>query len=407
MSKIGLKPLEEYREMAWNCARCNWCKSVWGWYMKSWRFSELCPSSAYYKFDAYSAQGRMDVSRALIEGDMGYEDSEKLVDIAYKCTSCGACEMNCMRLQEKEPANLIEALRAELVEKGMVAPEHQAYLESTLKYDNPFEVPKKERLRWTEDLDFEIKDLTKEKGEVLLYLGCMYSLETRLQDTTKVFAQILHAAGIDFGILGVEEKCCGSEQLRIGERGLFETLAEDNIKTFNGLGIKTLVTQCPHGYYVFNNHYPQVGEMKFEVLHFTQYLKRLIDDGTIKLKGLPGQIVTYSDPCNLGRWGGEYDAPRAILKAIEGIELREMERNCDQAWCCGAGGGVLAAYPDFATWTAEERVEEAESSGSSILAAACPWCEYNFKTGIENRKSKLELGNVAELVFRSMKGGKK
>jgi len=285
----------------------------------------------------------------------------------------------------------------------MVVPEHQAYLESTLKHNNPFDVPKKERLRWTEDLDFKIKDLTKESGEVLLYLGCMYSLESRIRDTTKVFAQILHAAGIDFGIVGVEEKCCGSEQLRIGERGLFEILAKDNIKTFNGLGIKTLVTPCPHGYYAFKDCYPEAGKLNFEVLHFTQYLKRLIDNGKIELQEVPSQVVTYSDPCNLGRWAGEYEAPRSVLKSIKGIELREMERNRDQAWCCGAGGGVLAAYPDFATWTAEERVAEAEDSGSSVLVAACPWCEYNLEDGIENRKSKMELSNIAETVFKAMK----
>ena len=403
----GLKPLEEYREMVWNCARCNWCKSVWGWYMKSWRFSELCPSSAHFKFDAYSAQGRMDISRALIEGDMDYEDSERLIDIAYKCTSCGACQINCMRLQEKQPAEMIEALRAELVERGMVVPEHRAYLESTLKYGNPFEVPKKERLRWMEGLEFEVKDLTKESGEVLLYLGCMYSLESRLRDTTKVFAQILDIAGIDFGILGAEERCCGSEQLRIGERGLFEALAEENIKRFNELGIKTLVTPCPHGYYTFKFRYSKVGELNFEVLHFSQYLKWLIDNGRIELGEVSSQVVTYSDPCNLGRWAGEYEAPREVLKGVRGIEFREMERNRDQAWCCGAGGGVLAAYPDFATWTAEERVAEAESSGCSVLVTACPWCEYNLEDGIERRRSKIKLFNIAEVVFQAMKKGKK
>jgi len=395
--------LKDYRVQTWNCVRCGNCKTVFPWYIKNSQFYQVCPSGARYKFDAYYAQGKMDISRALIEGDMDYKDSPRLVDIAYKCTLCGACQTNCLRLQEKEPAKVIEALRAELVERGMVAPEHKAYLESTLKHYNPFEVPKKERLSWAEGLGFRIKDLTREKGEVLLYLGCMYSLETRLRDTARVFAQILHAAGVDFGILGAEEKCCGSEQLRIGERGLFETLAEDNIKTFNELGIKTLVTPCPHGYYVFKFRYPEAGKLNFEVFHFTQYLKQLVDGRKVELQEAPPQVVTYSDPCNLGRWAGEYEAPRSVLKSIKGLEVREMERNRDQGWCCGAGGGVLAAYPDFATWSAEERVREAESSGSSILAAACPWCEYNFKAGLENRKSKVELFDVAELVYKSMK----
>ena len=234
----------------------------------------------------------------------------------------------------------------------------------------------------------------------------MYSLETGLRDTAEVFAKILNAAGIDFGFLGVDEKCCGLEQFRIGERGLFEMMAEENPRIFNQLGIETLVTACPHCYYAFKGHYPKVGRMNFEVLHFTQYLKRLIDDGKLKLKKLPRQIVAYSDPCNLGRWGGEYAAPREILQSIEGVELKEMVRNHDQAWCCGAGGGVFTAYPDLASSTAKEKIAEAEASGISALATACPWCEYNLKSGIETIKSKMELFDLAEIVFKSMEKGR-
>ena len=399
--------LEEYRQMAWDCVNCNYCQEMWSWDVKSVEFSAICPSWSKYRFFGYSARGRSQIIRGLLEGDFDYEDSERLADIAYRCTCCGACEINCLRLMERHPGKMIEALRSELVEKGMVLPEHNAYFQSTMKYGNPFSVPKEERARWTEDLGFEIKDLTTEKGEVLLYLGCMYSLETRVKETPKTVARILNATGVDFGFLGTEEKCCGMEQFRIGERGMFEELAKENIKRFNALGIKTLVTPCPHCYYSFKSHYPIVGEMNFEILHFTQYLKRLMDEGKIKLNELPGQLLTYSDPCNLGRWGGEYEAPREILKSIKGVELREMERSHDQAWCCGAGGGVLAAYPDFATWTAGERIKEAEKSGVSALVAACPWCEYNLESGIDVNKSGIELLDIAEMVWRSMEGGKK
>jgi len=403
----GFGTLEDYRQMAWDCVNCNYCQEMWSWDVKSAEFSYICPSWAKHKFFAYSARGRSQIIRALLEGDFDYKDSEKLADIAYRCTFCGACEINCLRLMERHPVQMIEALRSELVEeRAMVLSEHKAYLESTIKYDNPFAAPKDERLTWTEDLDFNIKNLAREKGEVLLYIGCMYSLETRVRNTVKVFAQILHAAGVDFGYLGIEEKCCGMVQARIGERGLFEMLAQENIKAFNNLGIKTLVTPCPHCYYSFKSYYPKVGKLNFQVLHFTQYLKYLIDDGKIKLNEMPPQTITYSDPCNLGRWAGVYEAPRQVLKAIKGVELKEMERNHDQAWCCGAGGGVLVAYPDLSTWTAEQRVKEAESTGASALATACPWCEYNLETGIDNRKSKMEISDIAQIVYKSMRGGK-
>ncbi len=403
----GFGALEDYRAMAWNCVNCNYCQEMWSWDAKSAEFSYICPMFAKHRFFAYSARGISQIIRALLEGDFVIKDSKKIADIAYRCTCCGACEINCLRLNERHPEEMIEALRAELVEKSIVLPEHKAYLESTLKYGNPFSALPEERLKWTEDLEFAIKDLTKEKADVLLFTGSMYALEPRVRERIKVFAKILNAAGIDFGFLGAKEKCCGMLQLQIGERGIFEELAEENIKTFNGLGIKTLVTPDPHSYHAFTSHYPKLGEMNFEVLHFTQYLKRLIDEGKIKLKELPRQIVTYSDPCSLGRWAGEYEAPREILKAIKGIELREMERNHDQAWCCGAGGGVLAAYPDQAIWSAVERVKEAEATGASVLATACPWCEDNLESGIEVRKSKMKLLDVAEIVWKSMKGGEK
>lgn len=401
----GFGTLKDYRKMAWDCVNCNYCQEMWSWDVKSAEFSYICPSWARYRFFAYSARGRSQIIRALIEGDFSIEDSKMLKEIAYRCTCCGACEINCLRLMERHPEEMIEALRSELVENGMVVPEHQAYLESTMKYHNPFSAPPSERIKWTEDLGFKIKDATEEKTDVLLFLECMYSLEPRVQERTRTFARILNAAGIDFGFLSTQEKCSGMLQLQIGERGIFEDLAEENIRTLNELGIKTLVTPDPHAYYAFKKYYPKVGTLDFEVLHFTQYLKQLIDQGKITLHELPRQIITYSDPCNLGRFAGEYEAPREVLKAIKGIELKEMERSHDQAWCCGAGGGVLAAYPDFAIWTGTERVKEAEATGASALIAACPWCEYNLETGIEIKKSKLELLDVAELVWRSMKGG--
>jgi Fe-S oxidoreductase len=400
------RELEEFREMAWNCVNCNYCQEMWSWDVKSADYSYICPSFAKDRYFAYSARGRSQIIRALLEGDFNPTDSKKLIDIAYRCTLCGACEMNCMRLVEREPEKMIEALRAYLLERSMVTSPLKAFLESTVKYDNPFSALKEERVKWTEDLEFKIKDLTKEKGEVLLFVGCMYSLETRLHKVVKAFAEILNIAGVDFGFLGAEEKCCGIEQFRIGDRGIYEELANENIKTFNKLGIKTLVAACPHCYYSFKSYYPEEGRMNFEVLHFTQYLERLIKEGKIKLNELPRQVVTYSDPCNLGRYAGIYDSPREILKAIPKIELREMERNRDQAWCCGAGGGVLTAYPDLATWTAEERVKEAEATGASTFITACPWCEYNLESGIELRKSRLELLDIAEVVLKSIKGGK-
>ncbi|MFH1775273.1 MAG: (Fe-S)-binding protein [Chloroflexota bacterium] len=400
----NFKELEEYREEVWHCNRCNMCKEVFGWYMKSAEFSPICPSFAFNKYDAYSAQGKMHIARALIEGEMEWEDSEELLRIIYSCDMCGGCTINCLRIMENNPLEVFRALRARAVENGLALPHHKRLFESTIKYDNPLGAPKDERLRWTEGLDFEIKDLKKERADVLLFTGCMYSLEPRVRDILKVIARVLKAAGADFGILGTEEKCCGSIQLLMGEAGMFEQLARDNINTFNELGIKTLVTPCAHCYNAFVNEYPEVGELHFEALHLVQYLDRLIEGGKIKLGELPREVVTLHDPCDLGRKSGVYESPRKVLNAITGVELREMERMKDQTWCCGGGGGLLEAYPEQSMWAAEERIKEARvTTGADTLVTACPWCEYSFKNAVEKTGVRMKINDVAEIVYRALK----
>ena len=402
--KGRFKELEAYRDEVWHCNRCNMCKEVFGWYMKSAEFSEICPSFAFNKYDTYASQGKMHIARALIEEEMDWEDSEKLLDIIYSCDMCGGCNINCLRVLENNPLEIFKALRARAVEKGLARQEHKKLFESTLKYGNILDAPKEERLKWTEGLDFKIKMLPQERAEVLLYTGCMYALEPKVRDTLKVIAQVLKAGGVDFGILGAEEKCCGGMQLMMGEVGMFEQLAKDNIKTFNELGIKTLVTPCAHGYNFLVNDYPEVGDMKFEVVHAVQYLERLIEQGKIKMGKVPREIVTYHDPCDLGRKSGVYDIPRKVLNAIEGVELREMERIKDQTWCCGAGGGVLEAYPDQAMWAAEERIKEARvTTGADTLVTACPWCEYSFKSAVEKSGARIKISDIFELVAKALK----
>jgi Fe-S oxidoreductase len=397
------KELEVYREEVWHCNRCNMCKEVFGWYMKSAEFSDLCPSFTFNKYDTYSSQGKMHIARALIEGDMEWEDSEELLNIIYSCDMCGACNINCLRVMENNPLEVFKALRARAVEKGLALPEHKRLFESTIKHNNLLDAPKDERLKWTEGLDFKIKTLPQESTDVLLYTGCMYPLETKVRDTLMVITKVLKAGGVDFGFLGADEKCCGLMQLNVGEVGMFEQLAKDNIKTFNESGIKTLVTPCAHCYHCFANEYPEVGELRFEVLHIVQYLEQLIDQGKIKMGKLPREVVTYHDPCDLGRKSGVYDTPRKILNAINGVELREMERIKDQTWCCGAGGGVLEAYPTQSMWTAEERIKETKvTTGSDTLVTACPWCEYNLKSAVENTGAKMKINNITELIAAAL-----
>ena len=398
------KELEDYREEVWHCNRCNMCKEVFGWSMKSNEFSDICPAFAYRKWDTYSSQGKMNIARALIDEEMGWDDSELLSQIIFSCDMCGGCTMNALRIMEESTLEVFRALRARALEKGLTPITHKRFYESTIKHGNPLAAPKEERLKWTEGLDFKIKTLPQESAPVLLYTGCQYELESTVRDTLKTIAQVLKAGDVDFGFLGADEKCCGGIQLLMGERGMFEQIAEENIKTFNNLGIETLVTPCAHCYNTFVNEYIEFGELNFEVLHTAQLFERLIEQGKIKLGEVQREVITYHDPCDLGRKSGVYDTPRRLLTGIKGVELREMERIKDQTWCCGAGGGVLEAYPDQASFAARERIKEARvTTGAETLVTACPWCEYSFKNAVEATGARMKINNIAEIIQRASK----
>lgn len=343
----------------------------------------------------------MDCARLLIDGKLGW--TEKLVDAVYKCMLCAACDVQCKRMGVTRVLEVLEEVRVKCFEDGFLPPKHKKALDSLINLGNPFGIDEKgKRLAWTKDLGFRIKILPKEKTSVLLYAGSMYSLQPLVKETLKSVSRVLSLAGVDFGVLE-NEKDDGLTAIQLGDKALFEKLAKENINVFNSLGVDVIVTPDPHSYNAFKRYYPKVGQIEAEIFHITQYIEKLIEDGKIKLEAVRREIVTYHDPCNLGRIQGVYNAPRNVMSAVPGIELREMERNRENAWCCGAGGGVLTAYPNFMVWTAEERVKEAEFSGASTIITACPFCEYALKIAVGKRKSPLNVQNIVELVEKSMK----
>lgn len=396
-------PLKDYRYDAWNCYRCSHGEYVGQWETRSSRFSKVCPSVTKYLWDNYACHGRMDCARALIDGKLNW--TEKLVDAVYKCTLCAACDVQCKRMGVTRVLDVLEEMRMKCAEDGYLPPEHKKALDNIINCGNPFGIDEKgKRLAWTKDLELKIKILPREKASVLLYVGSMYALQPLVQDTVKSICRVLSLAGVDFGVLE-NEKDDGFYALQLGDKALFEKLARENIDTFNTLDVSAIVTPDPHAYNAFKRYYEKVGQIKAEILHITQYIEKLIESENMKLRETPREIVTYHDPCNLGRVQGVYDTPRNIIGAIPGIALREMERTEENTWCCGAGGGVMTAYPDFMVWTAEERVKEAEFSGASKIITACPYCEYALKIAVGKRKSPLKVQNIVELVEKSMKGG--
>lgn len=394
---------------AWQCDRDSNCKSIDPWEVKNARFTRVCPSSAYYLFDGYSCQGRMDVTAALMMGELKQEESPDLLGIFYKCNMCGGCDAGCKRIQDMEPLQVIQDMRLKLVEEGQLVPTHQPVMESLRKDDNMMMKPKADRGKWAAGL--KVKDLTREKAEVVFHAGCRYSFDPEQSPIARKALTLLQKAGVDVGIMGAAEVCCGGRPYEMGYKGEFTKYAEHTIEAWTRAGVKTVVTPCSDGYWTFKRLYPEVGG-KFQVLHMVEYIDKLIKEGKIKFRKSIPMTVTYHDPCHLGRRDhvyvpgepikGIYDAPRDIIKSIPGIELVEMYRIKEYAWCCGAGGGAKEGYPDFNLWTAQERITEAKAVAAEAVVTACSWCERNFTDAIKSMGEKIKVYDIVELVEQAI-----
>jgi Fe-S oxidoreductase len=348
--------------------------------------------------------GKMHISRALLEGDFDYEDAPELKEIAYRCTTCGACEMNCQRLQDKEPLKVTECLRAKLVEDG-IGPmdEHKALLKSIAQYDNPWMQPRTKKSSWAKGLP--LKDASKEPVETLYFAGCTAALDRSLQHIARNTATILLKAGTDLGIFGRREICCGSPAARVGDRKTFTDLARRNSELFEKSGIKEIVTSCAGCYRALTFDYPEVpgvSKPQFKVFHTVEFIDRLVREGKLTFTKEIPLTLTWHDPCHLGRHCGIYEAPRNVLRAIPGIKLVEMERIMDQSWCCGGGGGARTAFIDFAIGTAKKRVEEARKTGAEGIVTSCPFCEQNLKDALNQLDNPLTLYDLTELVVKAL-----
>ncbi len=399
----------DMKKVAWNCARCSVCKWVDSWEVKDARFAKVCPSSLYYLFDAYSCQGRMDIAFSLLNGELTYDDSPLLLDIIYGCNTCGGCDAMCKGVQDMEPLRVMLELRANCVQDGQLVPQFLPVIENLRKEDNMMMKPRAERGKWAEGLD--IKDLTREKAEVVYHAGCRFCYDEGLQKVARTQVALLKNLGVDVGIMGGDELCCGARAYQMGYLGEFTKYAESNIEDWKTAGVETVVTGCSDGYYAIKRLYPEAGS-NFQVFHFTEYLDNLLKEGRFRFARTVPLTVTYHDPCHLGRRLaqapgyyvpgepilGLYEEPRHVIKSIPGVELVEMYRIREYAWCCGAGGGVIEAYPEFNLFTATERIKEAKETGAEAIVTACPWCERSLTDAINAMGDKMKVVDVAELV---------
>lgn len=239
------------------------------------------------------------------------------------------------------------------------------------------------------------------RPEVLFWVGCSGSFDDRAKKITKAFVKLLHKAKIDFAVLGTEESCTGDPAKRAGNEFLFQMQAMTNIEVLNGYEIKKIVTACPHCFNTIKNEYPALGG-NYEIVHHTQFLKSLLDEGRLKVEGgkFKGKRITFHDPCYLGRGNGEYEAPRELLRKLE-VELVEM-RNCKKnATCCGAGGAQMFKEPEKGDKDVNVlRTEEVMETESEIVATGCPFCNTMMTDGVKSKEQEgdLQVMDVAEMI---------
>jgi Fe-S oxidoreductase len=308
----------------------------------------------------------------------------------WLCTTCGKCPQQCPRDVKQIESGI--SLRRIAMEYGVFPTSVKPLrtVSASLSGEgNPFGEERKNRANWAEGLS--VKTFT-EGMEILYFPGCYLSYDPRLKKVATATANILNRAGIDFGILGSKENCCGESIRKTGDEELFKRLARENIKTFIDNGVKKILVSSPHCYHTFKNEYPEF-KVNFEVVHISQYLLELINEGRLELTKEYGKKVTYHDPCYLGRHNGIYDEPREALKKIPGLELIEMPDSRVDSLCCGGGGGRIWMETPKSERFSDLRLEQAIWVGAEVLVTSCPYCISNF----EDSKLTLDVGEGIEI----------
>lgn len=393
--------IQYLKEIEYNIYRCGGFGVCKGGYKKG---ISPCPMHMVSAgFEAETPRGVMTLAQEILGGRLDY--TQDIADVLYRCTSCGNCRYLCGAVYPEtgetlvDPCAAVLAMKADLVENGLIPPAVRDFLDNVYRYGNPYAKSATKRDQWAKGLDLSFSG-----QEYLFYVGCVGSYEERGNRMSRALASLLAEAGVNFGILGQEEINDGNEVNHLGEKGLFQYLAEENIKRFKKHGVKKIITLSPHAYNTIRNDYPRLGG-DFEVIHYSQILKELIESGGLNPKSSFDAKVTYHDPCFLGRHNDEYDAPRKVIHSVPGLELVEMERNRENALCCGGGGGNL--FTDVigsgTNSPARVRVHEAVNIGASILAVTCPYCANMFEDAIkvEELEAKLAVKDISELLLAS------
>jgi Fe-S oxidoreductase len=339
------------------------------------------------------------IRKIVWQASLGVPDIEQ--EDIWRCTTCGSCPTHCPRgVEQIEVGVAVRRLATAYgAFPGSVRPV-RGVGSSLAAEGNPLSEARSKRDAWAEGLG--VQPFTEDM-EILWFVGCYLAYDPRLKKVARATAKLLSRAGVEFGILGEEESCCGESIRKAGNEEVFRDLAKRNIKTFIDRGVKRVLVSSPHCYHTLKNEYPEF-MVNFEVVHITELLAELIRSGRLEISGELRKRVTFHDPCYLGRHNGVYDQPRDVLRTLPGLDLVEMPDARERSLCCGGGGGRIWMETPKEDRFSDLRVAQAREVGAEVLATSCPYCISNFEESALSEDGALEIRDVTELIAESLEG---
>jgi Fe-S oxidoreductase/nitrate reductase gamma subunit len=392
--------------------------------MECGRCQDACPAFASDK-PLSPKMIVFNMEKALLAGDKALvakkrDDLAELVPATFTegeiwtCTTCGACQKECP-VEIEHIRKIVGARRSQVLMQSKFPQELNAFFRNMETNSNPWGIGFSKRPEWGEPLGVKhIKDVPG--AEYLFWVGCMGAYDDGGQGIAASFVKVLRAAGVAFGTLGAEEKCCGDSARRLGHEYLFQGLAQENIALFKKYGIKRIVTICPHGYNTIKHEYPKLLDLvpdlseadkaalrAIEVVSHAELIAALIKGGRISVKPSAEGPFTFHDPCYLGRHNGLLKEPREVLRAALGGKPRELERHGDDSFCCGAGGGLMWTEESLGTRINHLRTDEVIATGAPLAAAACPFCLTMLRDGLKDRGCEsVAVKDIAQIVAENL-----
>ena len=371
----------------WVCIQCGFCRNV-------------CPVFEQNPWESASPRGKLFYIKQLLQKGSADID-EDFVKRIFQCTLCVRCQQGCQT--NIDMMGVWQAVRAELGNKGLLPKPIQGIGQTIVKHHNLFAISNSKRNIWALGLEDQVSPRLNKPAKIAYFVGCVASFTGRIANIPASTIAILESSGLDYTILGTDEWCCGNPFFFIGDHNTATALAQQNINKLKELGVEKIITNCAGCFRAFSHEYPRIfgkdmKDMGFEVRHFSQFLSELVDEGNLKFNNSKKIVVTYHDPCEIGRHSGVYDEPRHVIKSLPGVKLVEMTNNRENAKCCGGGGLLKAVDADTAEAIAVKRLEEAIQTKATAVISSCVTCKLQFGDAAREKELDIQVLDIAELV---------